>query len=95
MASGEDGGARGVAQWGGAMGVAQDNALGGEFVQIGRLDAGVAAEKANPVIEVIDGGKEDDGAGGGRGAGEYEGRRAEQLAPGKHCVILVLLQCVH
>ena len=57
----EKGGPGGIADRGGAMGVGEGDAHFGKTVDVGSLGLGVAAEVANPVVEVIDGDEEDVG----------------------------------
>ena len=69
-------GARGIAQGTLRVGIEEGGAAGGEPVQVRSFDKGVPAERADPVILVVDGNEED--VGRLRGSGEGVGAEGEE-----------------
>ena len=61
--AGENGRARGVAGGGRAMGVGEEYARGGQPIEVGRASLRMAAEATDPVVQIINGDKEDVGLG--------------------------------
>ena len=78
-ATGHDGGARGEADGGLAVGVGEEGAPLGEGVDVRCPGLGMSAEAADPVVEVVDGDEDDVGFFCG-GAGEKEGEAEEEDA---------------
>ena len=68
--AGEDARAARVAERGLAVGVGEGGAAGGELVDVRRLRLRVAAERADPVVQVVEGDEQDVGLlRGGRAGG--------------------------
>jgi len=53
-----------VADGGGGVGVGEEEAGGGEAVEVGSFDLGVSAEGSGPVVPIVDGDHENIGAAG-------------------------------
>ena len=61
--AGENGRARGVAGGSRTMGVGEEYARGGQPIEVGRASLRMAAEATDPVVQIINGDKEDVGLG--------------------------------
>ena len=100
MHAGHDGHAGRVAGGRGAMGVGKRDRALRETVEVGRLDSGVAVERADVVVQIVDGDKEDIGLGGRRrckrgGAHRENGKEGQKIFHGfvGRACFLVLAFC--